>query len=759
MEKYNFAEYTEEAVNYAIYWAEQKRKEFITPEMILIGITLQKPFNEITNGLVIDALKIREELKKYTERLDVISSDEEYVLDGSLQLRQMLDFAESAARFSVDRVINIPHVINGILELDESVAKYTLNKYFGQDKSYIISLFNEAYDENKSEKNNDMDNYGWLEGDDDSDDIFSTSQEEWQSLVTCLNDKKRVTKLIGREEELNRTIQVLSRKEKNNPLHIGESGVGKTALVYGLVDKINSGDVPDSLKNCKVYSMDLGTLIAGSQMRGEFEKRIKMVLEGVSKIDGGIIYLDEIHNLIGAGQIGDSAMDASTLLKPYLDEGKVRFIGSTTYQDYNRYMSKSKGIIRRFQQIDIQEPTVQDTIAIINGLLPEYEKYHGIKYKEEAIRYAVEKSNLYITDRFLPDKAIDIIDEAGAYRKLHPLLKKDGTLKSKKFQIVDVELVADILSKVCKIDAKALTDSNNEQLENLADRIERQIYGQDEAIKSVVELIQMSKAGLLEENKPIASLLFVGPTGVGKTELCNVLSRELGIGLVRFDMSEYTERHTVAKLIGSPAGYVGYEDGGLLTDAIRKTPNCVLLLDEIEKAHSDIYNILLQVMDYAKLTDNRGNKADFKNVILVMTSNAGAQYASMSGMGFASKVSRGEAMLSTVKKTFKPEFLNRLSGTIAFHDMDEKMAELILNKKIAQLEKRLKEKNVTLELMPKAKEWLLKKGFTKQYGAREIDRTIQRYLSPLLMREILFGKMKNGGKAYINIVNDELLLE
>lgn len=759
MEKYNFAEYTEQAVNYAIYWAEQKRMEFVTPEMILIGITLQKPFNNITKEHFIDPLKIREDLKKYTDEIDVVSSDEEYVLDGSLQLRQMLDFAESAARFSAEHTITVPHIINGILELDESKAKYILNKYFGQNKSYIISLFNEAYDERVSDASREVDNLDWLDDDDDSDDIFSTPTEEWQSLVVCLNDKIKSVKLIGRRKELDRTIQVLCRKEKNNPLHIGESGVGKTALVYGLVAMINSGNVPESLRNSKIYSMDLGTLIAGSQMRGEFEKRIKMIIEGVSKLENGIIYLDEIHNLIGAGQIGDSAMDASSILKPYLDDGKVRFIGSTTYQDYNRYMSKSKGIIRRFQQIDIQEPSVDETIDIIKGLLPEYEKYHGVKYKEDAIRYAVEKSNLYIADRFLPDKAIDIIDEAGAYRKLHPLLKKDNTLKSKRFQFVDVQLISDVLANVCKIDAKVLTDSNNEQLEKLADRIEEQIYGQNEAVKSVVELIQMSKAGLLEDNKPIASLLFVGPTGVGKTELCNVLAKELGIGMVRFDMSEYTERHTVAKLIGSPAGYVGYEDGGLLTDAIRKTPNCVLLLDEIEKAHPDIYNILLQVMDYAKLTDNKGNKADFKNVILVMTSNAGAQYASQSGMGFASKISRGEAMLNTVKKTFKPEFLNRLSGTIAFNDMDERMAKLILEKKIQQLGKRLEEKNVVLELMPNAWEWLLKKGFTKQYGAREIDRTIQKYLNPLLMREILFGDLKNGGKAYVNLVNDKLNIE
>ena len=760
MEKYNFTAMSEDAVSYAIYWAEQKRLEFITPEMVLIGVTLQRPFDDVAKSFMVSPATMREELRAYTDSGDIVDENEEYTLDASLQLRQMFDVAEAAARCSQHRDINVPHLISGILDLDESVAKYTLCKYFGQDKTRIISLFSDAYGDTGrgvgDADGSDMED--WLSDDDDSNGT-EMLQGGWRTLVTCMNDQKVMKRpLIGREEELERTIQILSRKEKNNPLHIGESGVGKTALVYGLVARIESGDVPDSLKGCKIYSMDLGTLIAGSQMRGEFEKRMKAVLEGVRHTDGGIIYLDEIHNLIGAGQIGDSSMDASTLLKPYLDEGVLRFIGSTTYQDYNRYMAKSKGIVRRFQQIDIPEPTVDETVRIIEGLLPGYEKFHGVKYTAEAVRYAVESSSRLIVDRFLPDKAIDVIDEAGAYRKLHPLLNNKNVPKQKRYQTVDKQLINDTLSKVCKIDSKALTNSDNSLLENLSARICSQIYGQDEAVKYVVEAVQMAKAGLLDDSKPLASLLFVGPTGVGKTEVCKVLALELGIELVRFDMSEYTEKHTVAKLIGSPAGYVGYEDGGLLTDAIRKTPNCVLLLDEIEKAHSDIYNILLQVMDYAKLTDNRGNKADFKNVILIMTSNAGAQYASMSGMGFASKTSRGDAMLHTVKKTFKPEFLNRLSGTVVFHDMDLKMAGLILDKKLRWLEKRLESKNVTLCLEPEARQFLIDKGYTKQYGAREMDRVIGQYLNPILMREILFGALKKGGKANICLKDNELVI-
>ena len=569
--------------------------------------------------------------------------------------------------------------------------------------------------------------------------------------MTCLNDTVASHHpLIGRENELQRTIQVLCRKDKNNPLHVGEPGVGKTALVYGLTARIVKGDVPDRLKGCKVFQMDLGTMLAGTQFRGDFEKRIKQVMEGVRKEGNAIVYIDEIHNLVGAGRGSDGAMDASNMLKPYMEQGDIRFIGSTTYEEYNRYFSKSRGIVRRFQQIDILEPSVDETVRIIEGLQKQYEDFHHVKYKKDAIRYAVESSAKYINERFLPDKAIDLIDEAGAYREIHPT--------DKKTQYVDKALVNDILQRICKIDAVALKEDNNQTLETLEKRIKARIYGQDEAVKQVVEAVQMSKAGLLDENKPLASLLFVGPTGVGKTEVARVLAQKLGIQLVRFDMSEYTEKHTVAKLIGSPAGYVGYEDGGLLTDAIRKTPNCVLLLDEIEKAHQDIYNILLQVMDYASLTDNKGRKADFRNVILIMTSNAGAQYAGQT-VGFEANTSRGQAMLRQVKKTFKPEFINRLSGTVVFHDMDLKMAGMILDKKLRGLQEKLTLKNVVMKLSADARQHLLDEGFTREYGAREMDRVIASQLKPLLMREILFGKFKKGGEASVDLHDGKLIID
>ena len=569
-----------------------------------------------------------------------------------------------------------------------------------------------------------------------------TSNADWRKLVTCMNDFcSEHNPLIGLEQELRRTIQVLCRCDKNNPLHVGEPGVGKTALVWGLASLIVNDKVPKRLSGSRIYQIDMGSLLAGTQYRGDFENRIKMIMDGIQQESGNnIVYIDEIHTLVGAGSTGEGAMDASNMLKPYLESGAVRFIGSTTYEEYNKHFSRSKGLIRRFQQIDILEPSVEEAKNIIRQLRPRYESFHGVCYEDDAISYAVEASAKYVNDRYLPDKAIDLIDEAGASMEI------DGSSK-----VIGKAEIAEVLAKTCKVSTLAEADEDEYgQLENLSERILTQIYGQDEAVRQVVESVQMSRAGLLDENKPLASLLFVGPTGVGKTEVARVLSKELGIELIRFDMSEYAEKHAVAKLIGSPAGYVGYEDGGLLTDAKRKSPNCVLLLDEIEKAHQDIYNILLQVMDYAKLTDNEGRQADFRNVILIMTSNAGAQFASQASIGFSSTVSRGDAMMKQVKKTFKPEFLNRLSGAVVFHDMDKHMAGLILKKKLRELERKLETKKVEMTITPEAFDYLLKEGYTTEYGAREMERVVSQQLKPLLMREILFGSLKQGGKIIID---------
>ena len=534
----------------------------------------------------------------------------------------------------------------------------------------------------------------------------------------------------------------------------GVGGVGIVrgfSLAYGLAARIEAREVPERLLDCRIYELDLGTLLAGTQYRGDFEKRLKTIMEGVRNEGRAIIYIDEIHNLIGAGRTGDGSMDASNMLKPYLESGDIRFIGSTTYEEYNRYFARSKGLVRRFQQIDIHEPSIEETIHIVEGLKEKYEEFHGVTYQPDVIPYAVKASVRYISDRFLPDKAIDLVDEAGAYREIHPIPSGE--------QIVDKTLITDVLARICKVDALAMKEEDTTSLETLHARISAKIYGQEEAVRQVVEAVQMSKAGLLDENKPLASLLFVGPTGVGKTEVAKVLASELGISLQRFDMSEYTEKHTVAKLIGSPAGYVGYEDGGLLTDAIRKTPNCVLLLDEIEKAHPDVFNILLQVMDYAVLTDNKGRKADCRHVVLIMTSNAGAQFARQASIGFSSQITAGEAMLKQVKKTFKPEFINRLSATVVFHDMSRKMASLILDKKLGELSSKLASRQIEMGLSPEARNWLLQRGFLPEYGAREMDRVIASHLKPLLMREILFGSLKSGGKTCIQVDKDQLVLQ
>ena len=718
----NLANAIKQAIEDCDFW----RHEFVTPEHVLYAFASQEQFASASEWLPHDASWLITQLEKEFLSMEVVPETQKYVIEGSQQFSEMMSLAIKQAQYSDQDTLDVPHVVAAMLMLNDSQAAYLLDQFTGDEKGEFMQSLVSAYA---------VDETGEAADGDDA-----NSPAPWRKLVTCVNDTYADhNPLIGREAELERTMQVLCRKDKNNPLHVGEPGVGKTALIYGLTALIERGAVPERLRGARVYMMDMGTMVAGTQFRGDFEKRIKMVMEGLAQEGNAILCIDEIHNLIGAGRNGDASLDASNMLKPYLESGAIRFIGSTTYDEYNRYIAKQKSLVRRFQQIDIAEPSVDDAIRIVEGLRPSYEKCHGVKYAAGVVEFAVRSAAKHIRDRFLPDKAIDLIDEAGAYRETHPLT-------TQKRQTVDRRLVTDILARVCKIDAEALKEQSNDALRTLEGDIKKEIFGQDEAVGRVVEAVQMSKAGLADDTKPMASLLFVGPTGVGKTEVARVLSERMGMKLVRFDMSEYAEKHAVAKLIGSPAGYVGYEDGGLLTAAVRKTPNCVLLFDEIEKAHPDIFNIFLQMMDYAALTDNHGERADFRNAIIIMTSNAGAQYASRASIGFTGSVSRGDAMLTTVKKTFKPEFINRLTDIVVFHDMSRQMASLILDKKLAQLQTKLSAKNVTLHLSAEARELLLTKGFTPEYGARELDRVIGSMLKPLLMREILFGKLKKGGE-------------
>ena len=786
--------------------------EFLMPEHLLLSVIDHPEVVRIMRRMKIDQKSMRQELDTWLKQQERIPKEFSHVKpEPSVLFKAMHSSAYLVNLAGGAGVkLNVTHFLTAMLTLPYAEAPYLIDKYIGEQGEKFTRLVGEkfpdeedpemkelsklspllanesegglsdeelmnemrAFIESGSSDFDDDDEDGddgdfWYDDDDDNDEDDGIEDDEyddpegwqtgkrhpsdWHKLVTCISDKvDQHNPLIGREKELDRTIQVLCRAEKNNPLHVGEPGVGKTALVFGLAKLINENQVPDRLKGARIYGMDIGQMLAGSQYRGDFEKRIKMVMDGAAKEGNVIIYIDEIHNMIGAGRGSDGGPDASNMLKQYLEAGDIRFIGSTTYEEYNRYMAKSKGIVRRFQQIDIKEPSVDEAIKILEGLQHKYNIYHGVTYRKDALEYAVRASDKYISNRFLPDKAIDLMDEAGAYLEVHPANRQRS--------YVTKAVIQQILTKVCKIDAAAIKDEDNSALASLRQRMLDKIYGQDTAVDKVVEAVMMAKAGLIDDDKPMASLLFVGPTGVGKTEVARVLARELGIELVRFDMSEYTEKHAVAKLIGSPAGYVGYEDGGQLTDAIRKTPNCVLLLDEIEKAHSDIYNILLQVMDYARLTDNKGQKADFRNVILIMTSNAGAQYASQANIGFAGNVSRGQAMLAQVKKTFRPEFINRLSDTVVFHDMDRHMAELILDKKLAQLADKLSAKGVSIELTPQTREQLLKWGFTKEYGAREMDRVIGNRLKPVLMKALLFGKLKKGGKAVVKLEGKELVI-
>ena len=763
-------------LNKAMKFASQKalveNSDFITPEHLLYGMMTLPQMQDLMWSCN-EAFDIDDFLDELDEHIEESTKDDSQgakpndICEPSFQLQQVFTDAVRQAIMAERKAIDMPMAINAILCLENSWAAYLLRKHANVEDFEIMTGTEIHFHEHSTGVEEDDDQYSNGEGDnpfglfddDDEDLLFgdeddysspSHKNDKWKKYVTCINEHlKDKNPLIGREKELDRTIQVLCRKDKNNPLHIGEPGVGKTALVYGVARRIEEGKVPDRLKGCNIYQLDMGTLLAGTRFRGDMEQRLKQIMEGVTSEAHCIIYLDEIHNIVGAGKGAEGGSDVSDLLKPYLDDDRIRVIGATTYTEYNKNFTRSVGMIRRFQTIDVEEPSIDEAIHILKSLKSIYEKYHHVKYDDAAIEYAVTSSAKFITDRFLPDKAIDIIDEAGA----------QAEMEGKKYKKIGKKQIAEVLAKVAKIDALAIKQDDNKNLASLESRMKDVIYGQDRAIQTVVEAVQLSKAGLTDENKPLASLLFVGPTGVGKTEVAKMLAQELGVKLVRFDMSEYVEKHTVAKLIGAPAGYVGYDDGGLLTDAVRKSPDCVLLLDEIEKAHSDIFNILLQVMDYGVLTDSKGRKAHFKNVILIMTSNAGAQYASQASVGFASTATAGSAMLKQVKHTFKPEFINRLNEIVVFNDMDEQMAKLILDKKLRELNTKLAAKSVSITLTDEAHQHLLKSGYSKEYGAREMDRVIQQQLKTMLMREILFGKLKKGGEATVDLQNGILTIK
>ena len=565
--------------------------------------------------------------------------------------------------------------------------------------------------------------------------------------------KGEIDPVIGRDDIIERTIQVLSRRQKNNPVHVGESGVGKTAITEGLAQIIADGDAPSLLRDTRIYALDMGALLAGTKYRGDFEARLKNVIGELLEEKNSILFIDEIHNLVGAGAVSGGSMDASNILKPALSSGKLRCIGSTTYEEYRKYFERDRALSRRFQKIDIPEPTVIQTIDILKGLKGRYEDYHQVRYTASALKSAVELSSRYINDRFLPDKAIDIIDETGALLKLKNL----GSKKSKvKIDSTDIEKV---VAKIARIPEKTVSETEMVKLKHLESDLKSQIFGQDLATSTVVDAIKRARAGFKDPDKPVSSLLFVGPTGVGKTELARQLASVMGISLHRFDMSEYQEKHTVARLIGAPPGYVGYDQGGLLTDAIYKNPHSILLLDEIEKAHADIFNTLLQIMDYATLTDNTGKKADFRNVIMIMTSNAGARKLGKTQIGFDDKVIHQDAVHEAVEKHFSPEFRNRLDGVVIFNHLNEDIVLKIVKKNIDEFRHQLKEKKIKLEISEQCYKWLAKKGYSRLFGAREVARLIQEKIKTFFVDKVLFGKLAKGGKAVANVQNDNIVIQ
>jgi ATP-dependent Clp protease ATP-binding subunit ClpA len=736
---------------YAAYnEAKFRNHEYFTPEHIVYSSLFFDEGKDIIENCGGNIDGIKHDLDRFfKDNMDMIENTDPIASDG---VNSVINNAAFHMVSSGKDLIKIGDIYASILDLEESFSRYILEKN-GLSRLNVLKYISHG-ESNIDEDSEDEDLLDEMDEEMEYQEVNDgpKKQKFLEKYAVNLIEKAQngeIDPLIGRKDIIQRTIQVLSRRIKNNPVHVGDPGVGKTAITEGLASMIHCGEVPKTLKDSNIYSIDMGSLLAGTKYRGDFEERIKKVLKEIEEQGNAIVYIDEIHNVVGAGSVSGS-MDASNILKPFLTSGKMRFIGSTTYDEYKKYFDKDRALSRRFQKIEIPEPSIDETKLILNGLKEKYEGFHGVKYTDEAITLAAELSAKYMNDRHLPDKAIDLIDESGAYARLNSDEAEEILIIGK-----DIERT---LSQIVKIPEQSISGNEISKLKDLESSLKSNIYGQDYAIETVVRAIKMSRAGFLEGEKPVASLLFVGPTGVGKTEISKQLAYSMGIPLVRFDMSEYQEKHTVARLIGAPPGYVGYEEGGLLTDSIRKTPYCVLLLDEIEKAHPDIYNILLQIMDYATLTDNTGKKADFRNVIIIMTSNAGAREVGKALIGFENKQVDKSSITKEVERTFLPEFRNRLDEIVVFNHINEEMATLIARKAIRDFEAKLVAKKITLNVTEECYKWLSRKGLSSVFGAREILRVVQEKVKTLLVDEVLFGKLSNGGTAIIDVKNDKILI-
>ena len=723
--------------------ALRNKYEYITPEFVLLIALESKRFFEFLLDLNVDPIKLKQDLSEYLKDINQSSNSIEPINSALLDtILNNVAFQKAAAG---KELLNFNDIFLGIFEEEKTHASYFLKKQGLRRISILDSIVNENVD--NADKGDFYDDFNEDE-DEEDDDIIGSYIEKFCVDLTGKALDGVLDPVIAREKELNRTLEVLLRRSKSNPIHVGEAGVGKTAIAQGLAMLIAKGSVPDSLKNAKIYSVDIAALLAGTKYRGDFEDRIKKLLNEVQKEQNVILYIDEIHNLMGAGANNSGAMDASNLLKPYLAEQNIKFMGSTTYDEYKNFIEKDKAFARRFQKIEIMEPTVEDSILILKGLKKKYEDHHKVTYEDEALEAACRLSDKYINDRHLPDKAIDLIDEAAAFIRL--------TKKSKKRIKITQKEIEQTIAKLARIPEEKLEESEVSKLFKLEENLKANIFGQNSAIETVVSAIKRARAGLNEENKPIANLLFVGRTGVGKTELAKQLSKSMDIPVIRYDMSEYQEKHSVAKLIGTAPGYVGYEQGGMLIDAVRKNPHAVLLLDEIEKAHSDIYNILLQIMDYATLTENSGRKADFRNIILIMTSNAGASDSSRNKVGFGGTQYGESSIDGALKSTFTPEFRNRISRVVVFNPLNDEMAKDIVKNKLDKFLKLLELKGIAVELDEGVLEFITKKSYSIVYGAREIERYIDKNIKDKFVDYILFGKKE---KKILKVVDNEIVIQ
>ncbi len=743
----------EQALHRAIKLASDRHHEYATLEHLLLALLEDTDAAQVLKACNVDADALRQALLRYVDQelLTLVIEDGEDAKP-TTGFQRVIQRAVLHVQNSGREEVTGANVLVALFSERESHAVYFLQE---QNMTRLDAV---SYISHGVAKRPGMTQQKAVRGADEDEEGEKSSKhgtEALEAYCVNLNEKARagrVDPLIGREREVERTIQILCRRSKNNPLFVGDPGVGKTAIAEGLARKIVDHDVPEVLANATIYALDMGALIAGTRYRGDFEERLKSVVKELEAIPGAVLFIDEIHTVIGAGATSGGAMDASNLLKPALQAGSLRCMGSTTYKEYRQYFEKDRALVRRFQKIDIAEPTVPDTIKILKGLKPYFEEYHKVRYTADAIKTAVELAAKYINDRKLPDKAIDVIDEVGAAQMLLP--------ESRRRKVIGVEQVEDVVAKMARIPPKSVSKSDTELLRNLEGDLQRVVFGQDDAIHQLAAAIKLARAGLRQSEKPVGCYLFSGPTGVGKTEVARQLASILGVELLRFDMSEYMERHTVSRLIGAPPGYVGFDQGGLLTDGIDQHPHSVLLLDEIEKAHGDLFNILLQVMDHGKLTDHNGKKIDFRNVILIMTTNAGASDAAKDAIGFGRGKREGEDE-EAIKKLFTPEFRNRLDAIIGFAPLSRATIDRVVEKFVLELEAQLADRDVTFDLTAEATRWLGEKGYDDAFGARPLARVIQEHIKKPLADEILFGKLKNGGtvRVLLDRDNDKLVFE